>query len=269
MSDFNGRVVLITGGASGIGKIMGRLALEKGAAHLVLWDRDAAALAETAAGWAFAASRIHTRQIDLTQTARLAGACQDLLASLGHVDILINNAGIVTGKLFQDYTHAEIDATMQVNILACMHLTRLLLPQMLARGAGHVCNIASAAGLISNPRLSVYCASKWALIGWSESLRLEMEMQRSKVKVTTVAPYYIHTGMFAGVRSLMPILDPAATARRIVRAVERNRIFLKLPWLINLLPLAKGLLPIRWFDRLVGKGLRTHDTMTHFTGRPR
>ncbi|PUZ24361.1 hypothetical protein GA0116948_10744 [Chitinophaga costaii] len=268
MSDFKDRVVLITGGASGIGKIMGRLALEKGAAHLVVWDRDATALHTTAAEWEGAITRLHTRMIDITHTPQLAEACNELLAELGKVDILINNAGMVAGKLFQDHTPADIDNTMQVNALACMHLTRLLLPGMLARRQGHVCNIASAAGFIANPRLSVYCASKWAVIGWSESLRLEMEQQRSGVRVTTVAPYYINTGMFAGVRSLIPILEPEFTARQIVRAVERNRIFIKLPWVINLLPLAKGILPIRWFDWLVGKALRTHSTMKHFTGRP-
>lgn len=267
MSDFRNRVVLITGGASGIGKIMGRLALDRGAAHLVIWDQDATALAQTAAQWADAGPRLHTLVIDITNTPALETACHGLLQELQQVDILINNAGIVAGKLFQDHTAADIDRTMQVNSLAMMQLTRLLLPGMMARREGHICNIASAAGLIYNPRLSVYCASKWAVIGWSESLRLEMEMQHSGVRITTVAPYYINTGMFAGVRSLIPILEPAPTARRIIRAIEHNRIFLKMPGLVNLIPPVKGLLPIRWFDWLVGKALRTHATMTYFTGR--
>ena len=85
--------------------------------------------------------------------------------------------------------------------------------------------------MISNPRMSVYAASKWAVIGWSDSLRIELQEARSGVHVTTVAPYYIATGMFAGVRArLVPILDPEKTARRIVRAVERNRTFRGLPW---------------------------------------
>lgn len=267
MSDFRNRVVLITGGASGIGKIMGRLALDRGAAHLVIWDQDAAALSQTAAQWADAGPRLHTLAIDVTNTPALETACHALLQQLQRVDILINNAGVVAGKLFQDHTAADIDRTIQVNSLAMMQLTRLLLPGMMARAEGHVCNIASAAGLIYNPKLSVYCASKWAVIGWSESLRLEMEMQHTGVRITTVAPYYINTGMFAGVRSFIPILEPAPTARRIIRAIERNRIFLKMPGLVNLIPPVKGLLPIRWFDWLVGKVLRTHATMTHFTGR--
>lgn len=267
MSNFNNSIVLITGGASGIGKIMCRMAVERKAAHLLIWDVNAVALAETANELSGQGTQVHVKQVDLAHTAQLIAASESVLATLGHVDILINNAGIVVGKLFSEHTHEDINVTMQVNALALMHLTKLLLPGMLTRRKGHICNIASAAGFISNPRLSVYCASKWAVIGWSESLRLEMEAHLTGVHVTTVAPYYISTGMFAGVRSLIPLLKPEPTARKIVKAIERNRIFIKMPGIVNLLPLAKGILPMRWFDLIIGKGLRTHNTMLHFTGR--
>ena len=157
---------------------------------------------------------------------------------------------------------------MDVNVLAPMRLTRTLLPSMLARRRGHVVNIASAAGMVSNPGMSVYCASKWAMIGWSDSLRLEMERGRTGVRVTTVAPYYIDTGMFEGVRSrLIPILKPERVARDIVSAIAGDRVFLRLPRILNLLPLVRGLMPTRVFDKVGGEWFGVYDTMSTFRGR--
>jgi hypothetical protein len=148
-----------------------------------------------------------------------------------------------------------------------MHLTLELLPSMTGRGSGHIVNIASAAGLVANPRMSVYCASKWAVIGWSDSLRLEMERLRTGVRVTTVTPFYINTGMFAGVRSVIPILEPEEAVRRILRGVARNRVFVRMPGIIYLLPLVRGLLPLRAFDWFVGTVLGVYKTMNGFKGR--
>ncbi len=129
-------------------------------------------------------------------------------------------------------------------------------------------NIASAAGMVSNPRMSVYCASKAAVLYWSDSLRLEMERGRTGVKVTTVTPYYIDTGMFAGVRSpWLPLVKTDRAARAIVNGVRRNRIFVRMPWMIYLLPMARGLMPQRIFDVVVGRGLGVYKTMDEFKGR--
>ena len=157
---------------------------------------------------------------------------------------------------------------MAVNASAPMLLAREVLPGMIARNEGHVCNIASTAGMISNPRMSVYAASKWAVIGWSDSLRIELQEARSGVHVTTVAPYYIDTGMFRGVRSrLVPILDPEKTARKIIRAIERNCDFRGIPWSFHLIRLAQGVLPTSWFDCIIGHWAGIYHTMDHFTGR--
>ena len=144
-----------------------------------------------------------------------------------------------------------------------------VLPAMIARGRGHIVNIASAAGLVANPGMSVYCASKWAVVGWSESLLLEMREARSGVHVTTVMPYYVRTGMFAGVTSssLLPLMEPEYAARRIVRAIEKDQPRLRIPWQIYGLPLVKGLLPAALFDLVVGKGLGVYRSMKTFTGR--
>lgn len=185
------------------------------------------------------------------------------------MDILINCAGIVTSnKTFDEQTLSDIERTMAINATAPMVVALQALPPMIKRDKGHICNIASAAGMISNPRMSVYAASKWAVIGWSDSVRIELQERRSNVHFTTVAPYYINTGMFDGVRSrFFPILDPERTARKILRAIERNTDFRGIPWSYHFFRLCQGLLPVSWFDTIVGRWLGIYSTMDHFTGR--
>jgi short-subunit dehydrogenase len=148
-----------------------------------------------------------------------------------------------------------------------MHITLEFLPDMLKQNSGHLINIASAAGMVANPQMSVYCASKWAVIGWSDSVRLEMKKLKKQVKVTTVTPYYINTGMFDGVKSLIPIQNPEKATRKIIKGIERNRAFVRVPLIIYTLPLIKGLLPTIMFDWFVGKVLGVYKTMEHFKGR--
>ena len=239
-----------------------------GARKVVVWDIDERNIAASLAAYA-APERTAGYRADVSDRRQVEETFARTTAECGPVEILINCAGIITGnKTFDRQTPEEIERTMAVNATAPMYLTLQALPGMLERNEGHICNIASAAGMISNPRMSVYAASKWAVIGWSDSLRIELQEARSGVHVTTVAPYYIATGMFAGVRSrLVPILDPEKTARRIVRAVEHNRTFRGLPWGFHFIRLVQGLLPDKLFDALVGNAMGIYRTMDHFTGR--
>ncbi len=265
MTDISGRTALITGGASGIGLLMGEILLQKGLERLIVWDVSDQNIA-VAAERLGPGAEFH--RIDVTDTAAMLDVAGQIGEAGPPVDILINNAGIVVGRHFAAHNHEDIDRTMQVNATALMHLTRALLPGMMTRGQGHVVNIASAAALLSNPGMSVYCASKSAVVGWSDSLRLEMEAAKTGVRVTTVLPYYIDTGMFDGVKSpVIPILKPKPTANRIVRAIERDRIFLRMPAIVNLLPLVRGILPARVFDIVVGRVFGIYESMTDFTGR--
>ena len=265
MTEISGRTALITGGASGIGLLMGEILLRKGLERLIVWDVSDDNIA-TAAERLGPKAEFH--RIDVTDTAAVLESAALISEAGPPVDILINNAGIVVGRPFAEHSLIDIDRTMAVNTTALMHLTRVLLPGMMERGLGHVVNIASAASMVSNPGMSVYCASKWAVVGWSDSLRLEMEAEDTGVRVTTVIPYYIDTGMFDGVKSpLIPILKPEPTANRIIQAIERERIFLRMPAIINLLPLARGILPTRIFDVVVGRFFGIYKSMADFTGR--
>ena len=273
MSNFKEKRVLITGGASGIGKIMGRMSLEKGAAALVIWDINQQNIDATVAELT-AVGKVFAYRVDVSSEEAVAGTYEKVREEVGAVDILINCAGIVTGnKTFDRITTDEIHRTMRINATAPMLVALQVLPEMIARDSGHICNIASAGGLISNPRMSVYAASKWAVIGWSDSVRLELKEMKSKVRVTTIAPYYITTGMFDGVQSrLLPLLKPEYVARKTIRAIERNTDFkcimkFIVPLSMHFVRAMQGLLPTALFDWLFGEVVGIYHTMDNFTGR--
>jgi len=269
MTKFKDKVVLITGGTSGIGRIMGRMALERGARQLIVWGTSQLKIDDTIAEFRAKGYHVEGCSVDVSDAKAVEMAYKNIRDKHGAVDILINNAGVVTSnRTFDNYSIAEIDRTMDVNSKAPMYVALSVLRDMVERNAGHICNIASAAGMIANPRMSVYVASKWAVIGWSESMRIELKQRRSKVHVTTVAPYYINTGMFDGVKSpILPILEPEATARKIIRAIERNRDFKGIPLGFHLIRLAQGLLPTSWFEFIFGRCFGIFSTMDNFKGR--
>lgn len=272
MGKFNGKRVLITGAASGIGRIMGAMALEKGAAALVIWDINQANIDATVAEFK-AKGSVFGYRVDISDQQQVIAAAQKVKEEVGQIDILINCAGIITGnKTFDNCTTEEIRRTMDINTVAPMVVALQFLPDMIARNSGHICNISSAGGLISNPRMSVYAASKWAVIGWSDSVRIELEQMKSDVKVTTIAPYYIKTGMFDGVKSpIVPLMKPEWAARQIIRAIERNKrvkVVTKLiPFPYHFVRFMQGIMPTKVFDWFFGQVFGIYHSMDNFTGR--
>lgn len=272
-----GTNVLITGGASGIGRIMGRICLEKGASNLIVWDINQANIDKTEAELSdvkpaeagISKSQIHSYIVNVSDPQAIKSAYEKVKNEVGEVDILVNCAGIVRGNnTFDKQTVQDIDLTMDINANAPMYVALAVLPDMLRRDRGHICNIASAAGMLGVPKLSVYCASKWAVIGWTESMRVELKQARSHVRVTSVAPYFINTGMFDGVNSkVFPILDPEKTAAKIIRAVEVGKSFRGIPFAYHFIRIWQGLLPNFLFDFIFGKIFGVYSVMDHFTGR--
>lgn len=272
-----GTNVLITGGASGIGRIMGRICLEKGASNLIVWDINQANIDKTEAELSdvrpaeagVSKGQIHSYIVNVSDPQAIKWAYEKVKSEVGEVDILVNCAGIVRGNnTFDKQTVQDIDLTMDINANAPMYVALAVLPDMLRRDRGHICNIASAAGMLGVPKLSVYCASKWAVIGWTESMRVELKQARSHVRVTSVAPYFINTGMFDGVNSkVFPILDPEKTAAKIIRAVEVGKSFRGIPFAYHFIRIWQGLLPNFLFDFIFGKVFGVYSVMDHFTGR--
>lgn len=263
-----GNNVLITGGASGIGKIMGRMVLDKGAKSLIIWDVNQEALEATAAELS-PRGQVFIHKVDITNGELVAITYQKIKQECGAVDILINCAGIVRGnKTFDQQTEQDIRLTFEVNTIAPMVIAQQILPDMISRDHGHICNIASAGGMLSNPKMSVYGASKWAMIGWSDSVRIELQQMKSNVHFTTIAPYYINTGMFNGVHSsIFPILKPEPTAAKIIHAIERNKIFMGIPFGFHFIRFWQAILPICVFDFVFGTVFGIYHAMDNFTGR--
>jgi short-subunit dehydrogenase len=268
MTKIKDNCILITGGASGIGRIMGRMALEMGARQLIIWDINEENLNATRNELAHL-GKVACYKVNIADHAAVEQTFRQTTEECGAVDILINCAGVATSnKTFEQLTLTDIERTMAINATAPMVIALQALPQMIEHNHGHICNIASAAGMLSNPRMSVYAASKWAVVGWSDSVRIELQERGSKVRFTTIAPYYISTGMFDGVRSrFIPILKPEAAARKILRAIEHNKRFKGLPFSFHFIRLCQALLPSSWFDVIVGHWLGIYSTMNHFTGR--
>ncbi|MBE6227528.1 MAG: SDR family oxidoreductase [Bacteroidales bacterium] len=267
---FENANVLITGGASGIGKIMGRMALEKGAKCFIIWDINLVGIEATRKELS-KYGKVKGYVVDVSNNEIVNVAYRKTVEDCGEIDILINCAGIITSnKTFDQQTPEEIVKTMSINTIAPMFVARAMLPDMLKRNRGHVCTIASAGGMISNPKMSVYAASKWGVIGWSDSVRIELQEMKSDVHFTTVAPYYINTGMFDGVKSrIIPILKPEYVAKRVIRAIERNKAFRGIPFGFHFIRFWQAILPTRVFDFFFGQVFGIYHTMDQFTGRKR
>ncbi|MFM6973849.1 MAG: SDR family NAD(P)-dependent oxidoreductase [Agromyces sp.] len=275
MRTVRGACVLITGAASGMGKLYAIRALSEGAAAVVLWDVNAEALAATEAELTAnsAKTRIRSYTVDVSDMGAIAKAAQQVRKHGLEPDILINNAGIVRGNEYFWNTDAGADVrpTILVNTLAPMLIAREFLPGMIARGrSARIVNVASAAGTLGNPRMASYAGSKAAVIGWSDSLRIELRQSgNARIAVTTVAPTYISTGMFAGAKgpALAPIMTPEFVVNRVWNAMLHGDAFVFLPWSVKLSRALKAILPTPLFDWLVGGVLGVYSSMDKFTGR--
>ena len=266
---------LITGAAMGMGRLYAERAVAEGASVVVLWDVNKKALDQTAreiAATAPAGVVIDGMVVDLSKREAIEKAAATVIAKHRGIDVLINNAGVVRGGVFWEHDNvAHTEATMMVNAVAPMVTTHEFLPGMMSSGREcRIVNIASAAGLISNPKMSVYAASKWALIGWGDSVRLELKREsHGNVKLTTVAPTYISTGMFDGARGplMTPLMKPDYVVGRVWKAMRTGTSMLMLPWTVHLSKFLKGVLPQRAFDVIADKVFHVYSSMDNFRGR--
>lgn len=269
----SGEIVLITGAGSGIGRLLA-IKFARLGATVVLWDINqeglncAAKLArENGAG------RVHSYVCDCSKRQDVYRVADQVKKEVGDVSILINNAGIVTGKRFLDSPDSLVQKTMEVNTMAHFWTYKAFLPAMIAANHGHLVSMASCAGLCGGSQLSDYCASKFAAVGFAESIAMEMRtLKKTGVKTTIVCPYVIDTGMFDGIKSkwprLLPILDSEYVAERIVSAVRKNQEVLMIPRLIYVLYYLKSVLPVKAIVLLLDY-LGNLDLMNAFKGRPK
>jgi all-trans-retinol dehydrogenase (NAD+) len=268
MDSLEGRRVLITGAGSGIGRLVA-LRMARLGAELILWDLDAEALEAVTGEIRALPASAEPYICDLSDRRSIAEAAHLTLARHGSVEILVNNAGVVGGKPLLELTDEGIERTFAVNIQAHFRTVRAFLPSMIERGEGHVVTIASSGGLIGTARLTDYCATKFAAVGFDEAMRIEFRRMGYPVRTTVVCPYYVATGMFAGVKTrfswLLPILDPEYVADRIVKAIRKRRRRLIMPRFVYVVYPIR-LLPVGLFDWLV-RLFAINRSMDEFSGR--
>ncbi|XP_026230138.1 epidermal retinol dehydrogenase 2 isoform X1 [Anabas testudineus] len=266
-----GEVVLITGAGSGIGRLMAQEFAALGPV-LVLWDINQEGMKETARlAKNSGASRVHYYLCDCSDKNEVYRVADQVKREVGDVSILVNNAGIVTGKKFMDAPDSLIEKTMEVNIMAHFWTYKAFLPAMLANNHGHLVSIASSAGLIGVNGLADYCASKFAAVGFAESVGLELLASgKDGIKTTIVCPYFINTGMFDGCQTkwprLMPILKPDFVAKKIINAVLTDQVYVLLPKSMYFIAALKNILPMKQ-GILLGQYLGAFNLMDKFKGR--
>ncbi|NXP70944.1 RDHE2 dehydrogenase, partial [Ramphastos sulfuratus] len=246
----SGEIVLITGAGSGIGRLLSLKFASLGAT-VILWDINEEGLKETSKlVRKNGAVRVHSYVCDCSKRQDIYRVADQVKKEVGDVTILINNAGIVTGKRFMDSPDSLVEKTMEVNTMAHFWTYKAFLPAMVASNHGHLVSIASAAGLVGVNRLSDYCASKHAAVGFAESVDLEMkDLGKNGVKTTIVCPFVINTGMFDGCEAkwptLLPILEPEYVAEKIMTAIRRDQEILALPCSVYFLVALKQMFPVR------------------------
>lgn len=271
---YEGASVVVTGAGSGIGRLMALRIVEEGGS-VAVWDIDAEAARTTAdmANAQVGADPAHPRAVaftvDVTDSTAVRQTAADTVAALGKVNVLINNAGVVSGAPFEELTERQIRRTFEVNVLSLFWTTKAFLPELKRQRRAAVVTVASAAGIVAVARQTDYAASKFAAVGFTNSLRAELKKAGSHIRTLVVCPYYIDTGMFEGVTTrfplLLPILKEEKVADRIVEAVAKGRERLIMPPFAAVAGLVAAL-PPKIADPIYGVfGL--NEGMDHFTGR--
>ena len=271
---YAGACVVITGAGSGIGRLMALRIVEEGG-RVAIWDingeaaRTTADMANAQMGADPSDPKAIAFTVDVTDNAAVQQAAADTIDALGRVNVLINNAGVVSGAPFEDLTEQQIRRTFAVNVLSLFWTTKAFMPALKKQQRAAIVTVASAAGIVAVARQTDYAASKFAAVGFTSSLRSELKKAGSHIRTLTVCPYYIDTGMFEGVTTKFPLLLPIrkeqAVATRVVEAVAKGRGRLIMPPFAAVAGFVAAL-PPKIADPIYGIfGL--NEGMDHFTGR--
>ncbi|CAD5227093.1 unnamed protein product [Bursaphelenchus xylophilus] len=268
--DVEDQVVLITGSGSGLGREMAVLFAEKGA-RLILWDLNETLNNETKRLVdSVGKYKATCYTVNVADRKIVYEKADEVKEAFGGVDILINNAGIVTGKKFLDCPDELVDRTMAVNTHALFHTAKAFVPGMIKRNRGHVAVVASMAGKVGVAGMVDYCASKFGAVGFAEALRAELRARSNDLHVTLICPYYINTGMFDGVQTssplLLPIMEPSYVAKKIVGAILTNQVVLQMPRFCYISTIIKEVLPISAAEA-IADFVGVNREMENFKGR--
>lgn len=212
MSEFAGRVAVVTGAGSGIGRALAQDLARRGA-RLALSDVDKDGLAETVAGLGGPSDTVRSDHLDVTDRAAVLAYADDVAARFGRVNQVYNNAGIAFAGNILTSTFEEIERVVDVDFWGVVHGTKAFLPHLIASGDGHVINISSLFGLLAVPSQSAYNAAKFAVRGFTEALRQEMLVAKLPVQVTCVHPGGVRTSIARNAARGEGFTDGAAMER--------------------------------------------------------
>jgi len=244
--EFTNQIVLITGASNGIGK---KLAIDfaKRRAVVIGCGRSIERLKEALKEVRQSSPESLMIGCDVSDPEQVHGMIGKVFSDYGRVDILINNAGIGMRKPFYETDLATIEEIMRVNYFGAVYCAHELLPSMIARRSGHIVNVSSVAGKIGTLNMAAYCASKFAMNGWSESLY--HELTPLGVKVSLVCPGPVHTGFASSFHDSQPqspeslFVSTSAVSEAIIRVIERGTAELVMPRSLALLCWIKQLAP--------------------------
>ena len=241
MKDLKGRVAAITGAGSGIGRALA-IDLAKRGTHLALSDVDEVGLAETVGRCEGAGVKVTSQRLDVADRAAVFAWAETTVAEHGKVNLIFNNAGVALGATVEAQPIEDFEWLMNINFWGVVHGTQAFLPHLKASGEGHVINISSVFGLVSIPSQSAYNAAKFAVRGYTDALRMELEIEGAPVSSTTVHPGGIKTNIARNARmddsvksfgksAVDPAKDfdklarttPEGAAKQILAAVTANK----------------------------------------------
>jgi NAD(P)-dependent dehydrogenase (short-subunit alcohol dehydrogenase family) len=241
MKSFDGRVAAVTGAGSGIGRAVAHELVRHGA-HVALSDIDDAGLAETVSRCAAHGTKVTSDHVDVSDRAAVYAWADRVVSDHGRVNIIVNNAGVGLGATVESMSYEDFEWLMGINFWGVVYGTKAFLPHVKASGEGHVVNVSSIFGLVSVPSQAAYNAAKFAVRGFTDTLRMELEIQGAPVSVTTIHPGGIKTNIARNARMdpsvslLAPdpesarlaferifITSPEKAARQILTAVRRDR----------------------------------------------
>ena len=245
------KTVLITGGAKGIGLATAKRILEQGS-MVILWDFDQESLNETTKNFYNNGFKVFSQVCDVTNKEQIYENARIIDEKFGGIDILINNAGTVYTGYMLDRSDEELENLINVNFTSMIYTIRAFMPKMLEKNSGHIINISSASSLTGAPKLAVYAATKWAVAGLTESLRLEVQkMGKNGVKFSSIHPNFLKKGLFEGTKLnfIGQLLAPGVKNHDQVAKVIVNRAIKlgfhspKVPWIMNQIVLLRAIMP--------------------------
>jgi all-trans-retinol dehydrogenase (NAD+) len=245
------KIVLVTGAAKGIGLATVKRLLQK-EAKVILWDFQPDDLNAAVQSLKNDGHDVFSQVCDVTKKEQVYHNAEVIKKEIGDIDILINNAGTVYTGYMLDRSDAELENMINVNFTSMIYTIRAFMPAMLEKNRGHIVNISSASSLIGAPKLAIYAATKWAVMGLTESLRLEaIKMGKKGVKFSSVHPNFLKKGLFEGTKLnlLGSLFAPGVKSHDAVAKVIVNRAIgwgfhsPKVPWIMNQSVLLRALLP--------------------------